>query len=101
MPQMMTEFWLPLNHTSKTLANNVAKREKEFKGDWIRFQQIASEEWGFMGGKDTEPDQVAKLQSQLNAIQEQSTKLIKEHQRIIQQQNEQIHAISQNSSKVS
>jgi hypothetical protein len=85
---------------SRTLANNIAKREREFAGDWIKLQQIASEEWGFMGGKDNEPDQIAVLQSQLNAIQEQSSQLIKEHQRIIQKQNEQIHAISQKSTKV-
>ena len=86
---------------STTLANNIAKREREFEGDWIKFQQIASEEWGFMGGKDTEPDQTAKLQSQLNTIREQSIQMVKEHQRIIQHQNDQINVISQNSSRVS
>ena len=85
---------------SKALANNVAKREKEFKGDWISFQQIASEEWGFMGGKDNEPDQISKLQSQLNAIQEQSVQMIREHQRAFQEQKEQINAISQAPTKV-
>lgn len=85
---------------SRTLANNIAKREKEFAGDWIKFQQIASEEWGFMGGKDNEPDQIAVLQSQLITIQDQSDQLIKEHQRIIQKQNEQINTISQNLRKL-
>jgi hypothetical protein len=64
---------------SKTLANNVAKREKEFKGDWTNFQQIASEEWGFMGGIDTEIDQIAKLQSQVNALHDRASQTEKEH----------------------
>jgi hypothetical protein len=36
---------------SKTLADNVGKREREIAGSWTNFQRIASEEWGFMRGK--------------------------------------------------
>ncbi|HYN44446.1 MAG TPA: reverse transcriptase family protein, partial [Candidatus Limnocylindrales bacterium] len=83
---------------SKTLANNLAKREKEFKGNWTSFQQIASEEWGFMGGADNEPDQISKLQSQINAIQEQSIQMSKDHQNTMQEQREQINAIKHQTS---
>ena len=56
---------------SDALIENVAKRENEFKDDWNKFQTIANEEWGHIGTVNAVPDQVAKLQNQVNFLQAQ------------------------------
>jgi hypothetical protein len=76
---------------SKTLADNVGKREREIAGNWTNFQRIASEEWGFMGGKDNSADTVAYLQNQILAIQEQSNHAMLNQQKEFEEQILAIH----------